>query len=317
MVFWMLAQKAPEDDTPSIWPISESREMARHHISAFLGYRQQSPGRKKGAKISNATINKEIRYIRLFVKYMSEDKLGFGLPTEWQPPKISKVKDPIRLPRWLDERELDRYFRSTGFARRTVVPGVPAPQSWQALLLLGFTTAMRRRALFGVPRPSDAQLKRRELRLPAELDKSGVERIFPLSELACEVIARLPGLPGEPMFRWDGDYRSMYHELESMQTRAGIPPEQQNRLHVLRSSGATHMLKEGAPLSTVQRHLGHSTPQITERYYLGLLTDLQRSAVDNMYVPLSQLLTPQLLPPLPQLPDQQPPDDYPQCVSSD
>lgn len=303
MAAWLVSQEAAEGEH-SIWPITSLDQLARHHLSAFLESRQHSPGKRKGSTLSNATINKEVRYIKLFLKYISEEKILFGLPERWEIPKLKKYRDPTRIPRWLNETELDMYFKSTRFARRTVVPGVPAPQSFQALLLLAFTTAMRRRALFGVPRPTVDQLRKRELRLPAELDKAGVERIFPLSDLTCEVISRLPGRPGEPIFYWSGNYRSLYHELESMQTKAGIPKEQQSRLHVLRSSGATHMIKEGAELSTVQRHLGHSTPQITEKFYLGLLTDLQRQAVNSLYVPLSQI--PRTLP-----------DDYPTGAASD
>jgi integrase/recombinase XerD len=39
--------------------------------------------------------------------------------------------------------------------------------------------------------------------------------------------------------------------------------------HLLRRSSATLLFKQNASLSVVQRFLGHSTPSITERYYLG------------------------------------------------
>lgn len=39
--------------------------------------------------------------------------------------------------------------------------------------------------------------------------------------------------------------------------------------HTLRRSASTYLFHNGVSLSTVQQYLGHSHPQVTERYYLG------------------------------------------------
>ncbi|EKE22194.1 MAG: hypothetical protein ACD_7C00020G0002 [uncultured bacterium] len=39
--------------------------------------------------------------------------------------------------------------------------------------------------------------------------------------------------------------------------------------HTLRRSASSYMFHQGVSLSTVQQFLGHSSPQVTERYYLG------------------------------------------------
>lgn len=50
--------------------------------------------------------------------------------------------------------------------------------------------------------------------------------------------------------------------------------------HTLRRSASSYMFHNGVPLSTVQQFLGHSSPQVTERYYLG---DSSFSEVENAH----------------------------------
>lgn len=264
--------------------VTELQDLTQQDLLEFIAWRRQNKGRKT-ANLSTFTVNKDVRYLRLLLAYVDSDRVTFALPSDWVRPKIKKVKEPKLRPRSLSEPQLERLFDSCQHARRPRLPQVEAPSWWRALYYLAFVTSMRRRALFNVPRPTDEDLAQSIIRLPAEFDKAGTERVYPMTPALCETIRKLPAKPGEPMFVWDADFRSLYREMERMQEAAGIPKAGQSRLHDLRRSTAVHMLRGGAPVKTVQEQLGHSTSEILMKHYVEFETDQQRQAVNRLMVP--------------------------------
>jgi integrase len=63
-----------------------------------------------------------------------------------------------------------------------------------------------------------------------------------------------------------------------LQHAAGVPPI---RLHDLRHTHATLMLKHGVPLKVVSERLGHSTPAFTMAVYQHVLPGMQRDAANT------------------------------------
>jgi integrase len=63
-----------------------------------------------------------------------------------------------------------------------------------------------------------------------------------------------------------------------LQRAAGVPPI---RLHDLRHTHATLMLKHGVPLKVVSERLGHSTPAFTMAVYQHVLPGMQRDAANT------------------------------------
>lgn len=63
-----------------------------------------------------------------------------------------------------------------------------------------------------------------------------------------------------------------------LQVKAGLPPI---RLHDLRHTHATLLLKTGVPLKVVSERLGHSTPAFTMAVYQHVLPGMQRDAADT------------------------------------
>lgn len=303
---WLVQHRA-ESNLANIFPVASLASLSQFHLSAFVAFRRSQPG-LMGGKLSVVTINKEITYIQMFLRYAAESPLDFRLPNGWKPPKLSRVKpkphERRSVKRALDPVALDRVFRATEFATQPKYDGISAPEWWRALLLIAFTTSMRRRALFGCPRPSDSDLAARRLVLPAQFDKSNRERHYPLTPLACEMIRRLPCKPGEVMFRWvnrrgrPADLRSVYTVMESWQTAAGILKAEQSRLHILRRTHCTYLLEQGVDPVLVQRQLGHTDINVMMNHYAASqLIDLRRDAVDQLYVPPSLLTQPRLPPP--------------------
>ena len=286
LVKWLvMARPGPLPDDPPR-QISELHELSTQDLTEFLIWRGEQPGLRKGTLISDQTLNKEIRYIRCWLNYCDEDRLTFGLPADWRRPQVRWIKVKRRTPASLTEPNLQLVFHSCQFATRPKIPAVSPPDWWRTFLYLAYVTSMRRRALFGFPRPADADLAAKTLFVSADYDKSGEDRIYPLTDLAVTWIKKMPAAPGEPLFQWDRqDLRSFYTHLHLMQNRAGIDPAQHGLPHLLRKSNATHLVQNGVELAVVQRQLGHSTPQITEQFYVGCLTDQQRKAVDQLVVP--------------------------------
>jgi integrase len=63
-----------------------------------------------------------------------------------------------------------------------------------------------------------------------------------------------------------------------LQHAAGVPPI---RLHDLRHTHATLMLKHGVPSKVVSERLGHSTPAFTMAVYQHVLPGMQRDAANT------------------------------------
>lgn len=66
--------------------------------------------------------------------------------------------------------------------------------------------------------------------------------------------------------------------FERVQVKAGLP---RIRLHDLRHTHATLLLKAGVPLKVVSERLGHSSPAFTMAVYQHVLPGMQRDAADT------------------------------------
>jgi integrase len=83
------------------------------------------------------------------------------------------------------------------------------------------------------------------------------------------VFTRPDGRPVHP--------HSLSQTVDRLQRAAGVPPI---RLHDLRHTHATLMLKHGVPLKVVSERLGHSTPAFTMAVYQHVLPGMQRDAAN-------------------------------------
>ena len=103
-----------------------------------------------------------------------------------------------------------------------------------------------------------------------------------LSELAAvaeggTVFTRTDGEPVHP--------HALSQTVSRLQRSAGVPTI---RLHDLRHTHATLMLKHGIPLKVVSERLGHSTPAFTMAVYQHVLPGMQRDAANTF----ARLITP-------------------------
>ena len=69
---------------------------------------------------------------------------------------------------------------------------------------------------------------------------------------------------------------SVVHSLKALLEKAGLPKDV--RFHDLRHTAGTLALRQGVPLHTVSRMLGHSDPAMTLRRYAHVLDDMREDA---------------------------------------
>jgi integrase len=91
------------------------------------------------------------------------------------------------------------------------------------------------------------------------------------------VFTRPDGQPVHP--------HALSQTVDRLQRAAGVPTI---RLHDLRHTHATLMLKHGVPLKVVSERLGHSTPAFTMAVYQHVLPGMQRDAASTF----ARLITP-------------------------
>jgi len=104
-------------------------------------------------------------------------------------------------------------------------------------------------------------------RIPSSNSKSKKVHSVPLNDSAIEVLGQLD-TEGEFEFlfinrRTGQPYTTIYKVWERIRAEAGLP---HLRIHDLRHSYASFLVNSGRTLFEVQQILGHSQPQVTQRY---------------------------------------------------
>lgn len=130
-------------------------------------------------------------------------------------------------------------------------------------------TAQRRTEVASM-RWSDIDLDTANWTIPAALTKSERKHAVPLSRPAVATLKSLPRV-GDYVFTTDGrthmsNYAKLKGRLDTYLAAAGILLEPW-RLHDLRRSGATHMVRLGVRVEVVGRVLNHAVTGITARVY--------------------------------------------------
>lgn len=163
--------------------------------------------------------------------------------------------------------------------RDRVLTIVDVAQIWRAAELLGYPfgpyvrllalTAQRRSEVAGM-RWDDLDLDAAMWVIPAADTKGERRHFVPLSAPAVEILRTLPRL-GVHVFTTDGrthmtNYAKLKARLDAFIAATGEPVDAW-RLHDLRRSAATHMVRLGAREEVVGRVLNHAVKGVTARVY--------------------------------------------------
>lgn len=165
-------------------------------------------------------------------------------------PRFPKMKVEMRAP---DAWTLDEMKR---------LLAVATPW-WKALLLVGYYSLQRRRALFGIP-AAHVDFDQAWIDFPPSSNKTSVG---PRCRIGPDCIAALREIwptVGKLIFERPP---AVHVEFRKLLKAAGVRPSQRRngQFHKLRRTGATHACARGG-LSVVSTLLGHSSVYVTLRY---------------------------------------------------
>jgi integrase len=196
---------------------------------------------------------------------------------------------------WVDSSPVEGVTRpGTDSARDRVLSMDELAAIWKASGLLGFpfgtylkvlTLTGQRRTEVASMRWDDIDLSAATWTIPAKETKSNRTHLVPLAKPVIDLLRDLPRL-GEFVFTYDGEthvsgYAKAKSRLDSF-IAAGDAAVSPWRLHDLRRSAATHMVRLGVTEDVVGRVLNHAPKGVTAKVYaLHTYAPEKRSALDR------------------------------------
>lgn len=229
----------------------------RHHV------------KNTGGKTAVRTIARRISALRQFYGFMVMEGKREDDPTA----TIESPKQTRTLPKTLSEEEVNNLITTAG--KR----GGPESIRLVALLEILYATGLRVSELVGLPLSSVGQ----DNRFITVIGKAGNERMAPLSEPAQKAMESYLNIRKrflahdrlELQSNWmfpsrtsDSGHltRQRFAQLLKELARNAGMEEGKVSPHVLRHAFATHLLKHGADLRSVQKMLGHADIATTQIY---------------------------------------------------
>jgi integrase/recombinase XerD len=218
--------------------------------------------------IGPRSVSRKITAVRMFFKYLVDRYDYENVAEDLVLPKLEK-----RLPSYLTETEIAALLAACDTDQS------PPGKRMQLIVYLLYTTGMRISELAHL-KLSDIRLQEAVLQF---MGKGGKERAIPMPAAICEMVRqyinnvhhiflRKPSQTGtEPLFpTLYGDKikpisrQLLWMIIKEACTMAGI--QKTVSPHQLRHSLATHLLKNGADLRSIQMMLGHETISTVEIY---------------------------------------------------
>jgi integrase/recombinase XerC len=233
--------------------LSTLRGLSPAEVRAFLTRR-----RKEG--LGPRGIQRAMAAIRSFYRYLAREELADGAALR----VIRSPKLPRTLPRPISEKDAARTIEEAG---ENEVPWIAARDT--ALVTLLYGTGLRISEALG--------LKQRDVPLADSLTilgKGNKERAVPVLPSVREAVSTYAALVpfagdktgalflsrrGKPM-----SARDAQGLMQRLRSRLGLPASATP--HALRHSFATHLLKHGGDLRSVQELLGHASLSTTQKY---------------------------------------------------
>lgn len=185
-------------------------------IDAYVSRRSLERGRLPGSKISPATLNKELRYLRAALNIAQE--WGY-LPSV---PKFSKKwkREPRKLKRFVTPEHFDLIYAAADAATRPQLPNVSPPQWWRTFLAFAYLTGWRVSEIRSL-RWSDVDFTHGTAITRHADNKADRDEAVGLDPVILEHLQTIRTF-GEFVFPWPQDRRSMWSEFGVIQAAAGI-----------------------------------------------------------------------------------------------
>jgi integrase/recombinase XerD len=227
-------------------------ELDSPHVIGFVGSLRQ-------AGLAESSIARKLSAIKTFARFLvSEEIIRTDFTESIESRRTErKLPEPLNIPR---------------VSRLLAAPNIRRPRELRdrAMFELLYSSGLRVSELVGL-QMGDIDLVHGFVRC---LGKGGKERMVPVGEVACAWVARylkiqaargkksqyvFPGRTGRPLVR-----QEVWRLIKGHAKRAGIT--QRVTPHTLRHSFATHLLRRGADLRSIQEMLGHARLSTTQIY---------------------------------------------------
>ncbi|MBN1419924.1 MAG: tyrosine-type recombinase/integrase [Planctomycetes bacterium] len=245
--------------------------------------------------VTSRTLNYELTVLRSIFRLAVERQWIGRNPAA----SIRRWKQTKPQPRALTREELDRIvyacdepwvakvtgLRNVGGRRGGATAEEPSswtqkhrPPKWlRPYVIVAVNTGLRRGTMLAL-KWTEVNLKRAEIRIPAEKLKAGRGMTIPLNRDAIEALSAWRHDAGvtELVFPEAGNVSKLFHRVAK---RTGV----EVRLHDLRSTFASRLFSEaGADLATAMSLTGHTTAQILLRHYAAADDKRRREAVERI-----------------------------------
>lgn len=250
---------------------------------AELDDRIHTKGDKSGA-ISDRTKARRLSALRQFYKFLVSEDIQTQDPTS----TIDSPKQTRSLPKTLTEAEVNTLITTAAKS------GTPASKRLVCLLEMLYASGLRVSELVGLPAVAIGE----EAQFVLVSGKGGRERMVPLSEPAQDAIKAYIEVRKSFISPEDNGTQSQWlfpsktsvaghltrqrfaQLLKDLSDEAGLP-EGKVSPHVLRHAFATHLLRNGADLRSVQKMLGHADIATTQIYTHVLGENLKKTVEEK------------------------------------
>lgn len=231
-----------------------------HHVSLYQKTR-------KAQGVSGRTINKELNYVRGFLRWAREEK---GMETRTV--KMKALPEPRPIPIVLSPSEVKRILDA-------------ATPYYRAFILCLYTLVLRFKEAAHL-RWSDIDFENKAVRCQ---QKGGTFKILPLSKMLISALKEIGQKDGDQYVFGRGEEGrppvNVRKTIKALCQKTGITKRVYP--HLFRHSGATALMADGVNLRVVQRMLGHADIGTTE-WYTTVVMEHLRGAGDSLENGLSR-----------------------------
>jgi len=185
-------------------------------LEEFRDWLAGRPGRK-AAQLSRRTVNKTLTALVTILRYAAEGKEALD-----RVPRPRPFTLPRRLPKRVDLAALARVYQTAEYATCPIIHGVAPAAWWRAWIVVALTTGLRRGAMLSL-RWDHVDLAGRSVRIEAEDDKEGCERIKGLCPEAIRHLVVIRQARDPRVFARSCSWPALWRQWLRLQRIAGVP----------------------------------------------------------------------------------------------
>jgi integrase len=254
-------------------------------IDDFAAKRRKEKGKKKGDRVSPATVNKDLRHVRAALR--KAKKLDYIATL----PYFDMEKVPKKLATYIIPEHFAVIYKACETATKPHDQPYPAADWWRALMVFAYMTGWRISDMLGLRR-DDLDLEAATAITRAEDNKGDRDDRVKLHPTVVEHLRKLPAFDPR-VFPWNHDRTTLDNEFADIQRAAGINLPCRGKhehtpfchvygFHDLRRAFATMNASRLTPdaLQALMRHKSYTTTQV----YINIGRQLD-DAVDTLHVP--------------------------------